>query len=242
MKNATLQTMRQLKLQGMADSYQAACQLPINKLPDTHELIATMTDAEQLHRSNKKMSMYLRLSKVRYPATIQDIICNEKRNLTKTQLHTLADSAYIDRAENILITGATGCGKSYLACALVHQACVLGYRTLYFNLNRFIEQIAIAKLDGSFIKWMNRLKKAKLIVLDDFGLSEMTKEVKLALLQILEDRYGNGATVICSQLPVDKWHTWLNDPTIADAILDRLITRSNRIELKGKSLRQKTTQ
>lgn len=242
MRNATLQTMRQLKLHGMADSYEAACQLPINKLPDIHQLVANMADAEQLHRSNKKMSMYLRLSKVRYPATIQDIICNDKRNLSKTQLHTLADSSYIDRAENILISGATGCGKSYIACAMVHQACVLGYRALYFNLNRFIEQIALAKLDGSFIKWMNRIQKAKLIVLDDFGLTEMTTQVKLALLQILEDRYGNGATVICSQLPVKKWHQWIDDPTIADAILDRLVAKAHRIELKGQSLRQKVSQ
>lgn len=240
MKNATLQTFRQLKLHGMADSYESALQLPVNKQPDTHELIATLTDAEQQYRSKKKMDMYLRLSKLRYPATIQDIYCNDKRNLSKSQLHQLSDGAYIGRGENVLITGSTGCGKSYLGCALAHQACVQGYRALYFNLNRFIEQIAIAKLDGSLIKWMNRLKKAKLIVLDDFGLSPMTKEVKLILLQILEDRYGIGSTVICSQLPVSKWHEWLDDPTVADAILDRVITKANRIELKGESLRPKT--
>jgi len=239
MKNATLESMKSMKLQGMASSYESAMQLPINQQADTHELIATMVDAEQQYRSKKKMDMYIRLSKLRYTATIQDIHCSEKRNLTKTQLMRIAEGAYIDRAENILITGATGCGKSYLGCALVHQACVLGYRALYFNLNRFIEQIAIAKLDGSLIKWMNRMKKAKLIVMDDFGLSNMSQEVKLIFLQILEDRYGKGATIICSQLPVSKWHEWFNDPTIADAILDRLVPKSHRIELKGKSLRQK---
>lgn len=237
MKNTSLEIMRSLKLSGMADAYETTLQLPINKQLDTHELIAQLIDAEHQHRSHKRMQMYLRLSKLRYPATIQQIDCSTKRNLTKTKINTLADCSYIDRGENVLITGATGCGKSFLSCALGHQACIKGYRTLYFNMNRFTEQITLAKTDGTIIKWMDRIKKAKLIILDDFGLQSISHPVKLLLLQILEDRYERNATIISSQLPVAAWHEYFAEPTIADAILDRIIPKAHRLELKGKSLR-----
>ena len=237
MQNATLESMKSMKLLGMAASYEAAIQMPINQQADTHDMIATMMDAEQQYRAKKKMDMYLRISKLRYRSTIHDIHCTEGRNITKSQLMTLAEGGYIQRGENVLITGATGCGKSYLGCALVHQACVQGKKALYFNLNRFTEQLTVAKAEGSLIKWLNRLKRAPLILLDDFGLRAMSHEVKLILLQILEDRYEKGSVIICSQLPVSKWHDWIDEPTIADAILDRIIPKSHRIELKGKSLR-----
>lgn len=237
MKNTSVQLLQQLKLTGMAQIYQASTEMPLDKQPDTHQLIAQMVDAEQQYRSVKRMNMFIRLSKLRYNVTIADIDCNAKRKLSKEKLLTLADCAYINRGENVLITGATGCGKSYLSCALGHQACVKGYRTLYFNMNRFCEQITIAKADGTTIKWLDRIRRAKLLILDDFGLQPLTNPVKLLLLQILEDRYERAATIISSQLPVSKWHEYLDEPTIADAILDRVVTKSHRIALKGKSLR-----
>ena len=239
MKNESLQSMRRIKLDGMASAYEAILKLPVNQQPAAHELIATLVDAESEHRHRRRMELYLRLSKLRYPATLADIHCSPERNLLPEQIALLADGAYIKRGENILITGATGCGKSYLACALGHQACSLGYRTLYFNLNLLTEQILIAKTEGSIIKWFNRMKRAHLIILDDFGLQPISHPVKLALLQILEDRYEQSATIICSQLPVAKWYEYLEEPTIADAILDRIIPRAHRIELKGKSRRKK---
>lgn len=238
MKNGSLEIMKTLKLQGMADAYQATLGLPINQQPDAHEMLANLVDAERQHRWHKRMKMFLRLSKLRYSATIQDIDCSEKRNLSKEKLMLLADCAYLDRGENLLITGATGCGKSYLSCALGNNACVKGYRTLYFNMNRFTEQIALAKTDGTIIKWLDRIKKAQLIIFDDFGLQPITHTVKLILLQILEDRYENTSTLICSQLPVGKWHEYFDEPTLADAILDRIIPKAHRIDLKGKSLRK----
>ena len=240
MKNGSLETLRLLKLDGMAGAYEAIIGLPVNKQPGPHKMIARMVDAEQQHRSHKRMKMFLRLSKLRYQATLQDIDCSDRRNLSKEKLMLFADSSYLDRGENILITGATGCGKSYLACALGNHVCVAGYRTLYFSMNRFAEQIALAKTDGTIIKWLDRLKKAKLIILDDFGLQPLTHPVKLILLQILEDRYEKASTVICSQLPVGKWHQYFDEPTIADAILDRIILKAHRLELKGKSLRSKS--
>lgn len=237
MKNSSVQLLQQLKLNGMAQVYQAATEMSLDQQPDTHQLIAQMVDAEQQYRSVKRMNMFIRLSKLRYNVTITDIDCNAKRKLSKEKLLTLADCTYINRGENILITGATGCGKSYLSCALGNQACVKGYRTLYFNMNRFCEQITIAKAEGTTIKWLDRIRRAKLLILDDFGLQPLTNPVKLLLLQILEDRYEKAATIISSQLPVSKWHEYLDEPTIADAILDRVVTKSHRIALKGKSLR-----
>ena len=133
MTNASLQILRQMKLEGMASAYEGILSMPVNQQPDPHELLARLADAEQQYRSHKRMQMYLRLSKMRYQATMQDIDTSESRNLTKAQLMLLNDCGYLDRGENILITGATGCGKSYLSCALGNHACVHGYRTLYFN-------------------------------------------------------------------------------------------------------------
>ncbi len=240
MKTASLETMKQMKLDGMANAYQSILSLPINQQPEAHQMLARMIDAEQQHRSHKRMQMFLRLSKLRYHATIQDVQCSEKRNLSKEKLIFLADCSYLDRGENVLITGSTGCGKSYLACALGNNACVNGYRTLYYNMNRLIEQIALAKTDGTLIKWLDRLNKAKLVILDDFGLQPISHAVKLILLQILEDRYEKASVLICSQLPVGNWHEYFDEPTIADAILDRIIPKAHRIELKGKSLRKRS--
>ena len=237
-KQATLQLMQRIKLQGMADCYQAIIELPINKQPETHECIATLVDAEVQNRSHKRTQMLLRLSKLRYSATLQEISYSKNRNLEKTQIASLADCSFIGRSENIFITGSTGCGKSFLACAIGNQACLMGHRTLYFNMNRFCEQLAIAKVDGSFIKWINRIQKADLIIIDDFGLQPLSHQIKLALLQIFEDRYAKSSTIIASQLPLSKWYEYLDEPTIADAIMDRLTAKSSKIELTGKSLRR----
>lgn len=237
---ATVERMLKMKLDGMAASYKNIADLPIDKQPDTHQCIATLVDAELQNRAHKKTSMLLRLSKLRYRVVIQDVICSNERNLPKELIAKLSDCSFIDRSENILISGATGCGKSFLACALGYQACLLGYRTLYFNLNRFIEDLAVAKLQGTFIRWINRIKKAPLVIFDDFGLQPLNHDIKLAMLQILEDRYQIGSTIIASQLPVKTWYEYINEPTVADAILDRLTAKCSKIELKGKSLRKRS--
>lgn len=238
MKNESLQSMKRLKLNGMAAAYEATLALPLNQHPTAHEMIAVLIDAESQSRSQRRTELFLRTSKLRYRATLSDIQCSEQRNLSTQMISALADGSYIARAENILISGATGCGKSYLACALGNQACAQGFRTLYFNLNRLTEQIALAKAEGSLLKWLNVIKKTNLLILDDFGIQPIPQQISIILLQILEDRYEANATIICSQLPIANWYEYLNEPTIADAILDRIIPKAHRIELKGKSRRK----
>lgn len=235
----TLEQMQQLRLLGMLHAYHSQLELPLNHQLEGHELLAMLIQSEATHRSNEKTATLLRAAKLRLPASIPQIECSPTRNLTKQQLATLAHGHYLEQANNILITGATGCGKSYLACALGHQACIMGYKTSYLGMNRLIEKVTLAKLDGSYLKILNQLEKQSLIILDDFGLQNLTQDMKLALLQLLEDRYQKKSIIVTSQLPVAKWYDFMNDPTLADAILDRLTANAHRIDLKGESLRRK---
>jgi DNA replication protein DnaC len=235
----TLAQMQQLRLFGMYQAYHAQLELPMDQQLEGHDLIAQLLQSEQLNRSNEKTAYYLKLAKLRLAATMDQIECTATRNLTKQQLAVLCEGRYLEQGENVLITGSTGCGKSYLACALGHQACMQGYKTTYLNMNRLIEKVTLSKLDGSYIKLLNHLERQTLIILDDFGLQNLGQDVRLTLLQLLEDRYGKKSIIVTSQLPVSKWHAYINDPTLADAILDRLTANAQRIELKGESLRRK---
>jgi len=235
----TLEKLQQLKLFGMAQAYETTLALPIHELPTAHELMARLVEAEQLNRTHQRTQMYLKLSTLRYDAVLEQVQCTPVRNITRDQIIALADCTFLQRAENILITGPTGCGKSYLACAFGRQACTLGYKTLYLGMNRFAEKLALSKIEGSYIKLLNHIEKLPLIIIDDFGLTPLENQVRISLLQVLEDRYGKRSTIITSQLPVNKWHQYINEPTLADAIMDRLSGSAHRFELKGESLRKK---
>lgn len=235
----TLETMQHLKLTGMAKRYEAILKLPIDKQPDPVTVIGMLLEAEADYRVHHRTQIYLRLSKLRYNATPEQINCTPGRGMTKEMLLTLSEGSFIEKSENVLISGATGCGKSFLACALGRNACILGYRTLYYSMNRFIEALSAARLDGSYIRLLNQIAKTPLLILDDFGLQPLTQDLRLALLQILEDRFAKGATIVTSQLPVSKWYDYISEPTLADAICDRLTANAHKIELKGESLRKK---
>jgi len=235
----TLENFNNLKLKGMSKVYNSVLSMSPHQLPGLHEFAARLTEAEIQEKNEKKTSMYLKTSKLRYNALLEHVYCNVQRNFTKDNLLQIADCSFIERTENVLITGATGCGKSYLACALGRAACSLGYKTLYFGMPRLFEKITQAKLDGTYIKFINQLEKTNLIILDDFGLQPLTQDIRLTLLQILEDSYQKNSIIVTSQLPVSMWHQYIGDVTLADAILDRLVVNSSRIELKGDSLRKK---
>ncbi len=239
--NSTLEKLRQLKLHGMADRYKAILDLPVHQQPDSmHQLIALLGEAEDEYRNHHRSIRNLRRSKLRYDATIEEIICNAERNLSKETLIKLSDCSYVKKAQNILIVGSTGCGKSFLACALANLACHHGYSVLYLRMNKFIRELNTAKLDGTLATKLRQLERAHVIVLDDFALQKLEPDIHLTIMDILEDRYKKGSTIVTSQYPIGKWYEAIGEnPTAADGIMDRLTANAHRIELKGPSLRKK---
>lgn len=236
---ATLDRMRQLKLQGMATHWETLLRLPVNQWPPTDHLLAMLLDAEHEYRQERKTRTAITQARFRYQASLEEVIYTPDRQLDKSMLLRLGDLSFIRRGENILITGATGCGKSYLATCLGYQACQRGLRVGYFSMPKLMERLHLARADGSYTRELTRLERLQLLILDDWGLSSLDMNAKLSLLQLIEDRHGRSATIITSQLPVAKWYEYLAEPTLADAILDRLVHQAHRLELHGESMRKR---
>ena len=235
----TLSQLEKLKLYGMSKAYQGILAMPVQEQPSLHLFMARMAQAELLERERKRSEANIKQSKMRYNAVLEQVECTATRNINRDHLETLADCSYIYRGENILITGATGCGKSYLACALGRHACDFGYKVLYLGMVRFLEMINQSHVDGTFIKLINRMEKIDVLILDDFGIQNISANQRIALLQVLEDRYATKSIIITSQLPVANWYQYINSSTTADAIMDRLTANAHRFELKGESMRKK---
>ena len=203
------------------------------------EGIEILLQAEQEERANKRFDRLQNNAKFRYGASIEEIDYSPERGAIQSVIASLATCGYITKGEAVLITGATGCGKSFIASALGHQACAHGKSVAYFNTHKLMARIKMARLDGSILKFFDKLAKTSLLILDDFGLTNLEKQQQFDLMEIIEDRHGRLATIIASQLPVESWYDVIGEATIADAILDRLVHTSHRIELKGDTLRRR---
>ena len=222
----------------MLEAFQEQLNTPdINRL-SFDERFALLIEREYLLRENRKLINRLRQAKLKEEACIEDIDYSPERQLSKTVITRLAECSWIAKKENVLITGPTGAGKTYLACAFANQACRQGYSARYIRLPKLFQAITIAKADGSYIKLMEYVAKLPLLVLDDWGIAPMTDANRRDLLEIIDDRYHRSSTLITSHLPVQAWHDSVGDATLGDAILDRLIHNAHRIEVQGPSMRE----
>lgn len=203
------------------------------------EGLEILLQAEKLDRENRRFDRLSKNAKFRYQASIEEIQMDAARGLDKVLMASLTNGNYLKKGESIIITGATGCGKSFIASALGHQACAQGYKTAYFNMNKLTQKLKFARMEGSILPFFLKLAKTDLLILDDFGLTHLEKQQQMDLMEIIEDRHAKHSTIIASQLPVASWFDIIGEPTIADAILNRLVHTSHRIELKGESLRKK---
>jgi DNA replication protein DnaC len=242
MNETTLTKMRQMKLFGMHGAFKSAIETGKTDTYTMDEFVAHITEAEWDDRQNRKISRTVSNARFRYKAAIEGIIYDPSRNIDKNKIIRMAECDYINKAENILITGSTGVGKSYIASALGHQACIEGYRVMYFNMDKLLSRLKMAKADGSYLKEIARIERQHLVIIDDFGLQQLDNQSRLMLLEIIEDRNNKKSMIITSQLPVEQWYDIIGEKTVADAIMDRLVYQSHRVELKGESMRKKRGQ
>jgi len=235
----TLDKLQELKLTGMLRAYQEQEQIPDCQGLSFEERLGLLIDRELTERANRRLATRLRFAKLRQEACLEDIDFRAPRGLDRSAVLALADCRWIAHHDNCLIVGPTGVGKSYLACALGQQACREGYSVRYLRLPRLLSELTIARGDGRYPRVLAALARMDLILLDDWGTATLTPEQCRELLEILEDRYQRRSTLVASQLPVSNWHDYLGDPTLADAILDRLVHNANLITLKGESMRKR---
>jgi DNA replication protein DnaC len=202
------------------------------------EMVAHLVDAEWEERHTRRLVRLLKGARFRYQASMEQLDFSLPRNLDKNVILRFSDCRWIDKAQNIILTGPTGAGKSFIACALGHQACMQGYKVIYYNCSKLYAKLRLAQADGTYLKEVERIDRQKVLILDDFGLEALDGRTRLSLLELLEDRYGRASTVIASQIPVKQWHEIIGDATIADAVCDRVLHNAHRIELEGDSMRK----
>ncbi len=233
-----LSKMKQMRLLGMARAFHLTMESGKNEKFTPDEMISHLVESEWDDRYNRKLERTINQAHFRYKASMEEINFEDNR-VDKNQVLRLADCEFVKRKENIIIIGSTGIGKSFLASALGHQACSLGYKVLYHHNTKLFARMKIAKADGSYLKELARIEKNQLLLIDDFGIQPLDASSRSALMEIIEDRHGKSSTIITSQVPISKWHEIIGEQTIADAILDRIVHDAHRLEMKGDSLRRK---
>jgi DNA replication protein DnaC len=238
LNHPTLDKLQELRFTGMAKALTEQMTLPDIDELSFEERLGLLVDREVTEREDRRLTTRLRQAKLKQNACIEDIDFKQPRGLDKSLILDLAQCQWIKRHLNLLITGPTGVGKTWVACALAQKACREGFTSLYLRLPRLLQELPIAKGDGTYTRLMSRLAKVDVLILDDWGLSKLIAEQRRDLLEILEDRHDNRSTIVTSQLPLDQWHHIIGDPTLADAILDRLVHNAYKINLKGESMRK----
>lgn len=239
MNTDTLDKMKQMRLLGMHRAFKTSMETTRHEQMTADEMTAMLIDTEWDERHNRSIERTTRNARFRYKASIEQLDYDSKRGLDKNHIQRLADGKYITENENILITGSTGTGKSFLASALGQQACQQGFKVLYANATRLFAQLKMAKADSSAIRELAKIERQDLLILDDFGIQPLDQSSRSTLLEIIEDRHGKRSTIFTSQLPIKQWYEVIGEKTVADAILDRIINNAQRIELKGESLRRR---
>jgi DNA replication protein DnaC len=235
----TIEKLNSMKLTAMAKAFADQMQCPDITQLTFEERFGLIVDHQITDLENRRMQSRLKKAKLRLPASLEDLDFKQGRGLDRSTVMSLALNQWVTSHHNILVTGPTGAGKSYLACALAQKACRDGYATLYQRVPRLLQEIAVSRLDGRYAKLIAPITKCEVLILDDLLISPLTREEQRELLEIVEERYDRKATIVTSQLPVKAWHDAMQDPTLADAILDRLVHNSYKLELKGESMRRK---
>lgn len=234
----TLEKLTTMKLHGMARALRHWMEQPNEKSLAPADLVGLLVDAEWLYRENRSLELRLKNAKLKMQACVEDIDYSHARGLSKQLVLELATSRWVQQRQNVLITGHTGVGKSYLACALAQKACRDGYTAVYRRTSRLFDELAQARADGSYPHLLRRLAKAQVLILDDFGLEPLGSAQRKELLEVLDDRYRISSTIVTSQLDPKDWHGVIGDATLADAICDRLVHNAHRLKLGGESIRK----
>lgn len=238
MNQQTLEKLKEMKLYGMARVFNTSLESKTENLT-ADEIISMLVESEWDDRYNRKLHRSVKRAKFRYKASVEQINFSPDREMNKNYILRLADCDFIKKAENVIITGSTGIGKSYIASALGHQACSLGYKVQYEQSSKLFARLKMAKADGSYLKEIARIEKTDVLILDDFGIQPLDAPSRTSLMEIAEDRHGKTSIIFTSQVPVSQWFEIIGEQTIADAILDRIIHNAHRLELKGESMRKK---
>ena len=236
--NQIVEKMRQMRLGGMSKAFKLTLETDKNEIFTPDEMVNHLIEAEWDERYNRKLDRSVKGARFRYKASVEQINYQDNR-LDRNQIMRLASCDFINQKQNIILTGSTGIGKSYIASALGHQACSLGYRVLYQHTSKMFSRLKAAKADGSYIKEIAKIEKQHCLISDDFGIQPLDAASRATLMEIIEDRHGKSSTIFTSQVPVSSWHEIIGEQTIADAILDRIVHDAHRIEMKGESMRKK---